>query len=92
MGLHTVNVPGSGHLGTGRLRRLLCLRRRPSEGWVDYMKRIGVIAARQLKKHGQQRVQTLAMRGVRIACVANVGLPESRQGTQILGRIGDMVL
>ena len=46
----------------GKLRRVLCLRRRPNEGWVDYMKRTGVIAARQLKKHGQQRVQTLAMR------------------------------
>ena len=31
------------------------------------MKRTGVIAARQLKKHGQQRAQTLAMRRVRIA-------------------------
>ena len=50
-----------------KLRRVLCLRRRPNEGWVDYMKRTGVIAARQLKKHNQQRVQTLAMRRVRIA-------------------------
>ena len=51
----------------GKLRRVLCLRRRPIKGWVDYMKRTGVIAARQLKKHSQQRVQTLAMRRVRIA-------------------------
>ena len=25
----------------GKLRLILCLRRRPNEGWVDYMKRIG---------------------------------------------------
>ena len=43
----------------GKLRRVLCLRRRPNEGWVDYLKRIGQIVARQLKKHNQQRIQNL---------------------------------
>ena len=51
----------------GKLRRVLCLRRRPNECWADHIKRIGVIVARQLKKHNQPRVQTLAMRRVRIA-------------------------
>ena len=60
----TVNVPGSAHL---KLRRVLCLRRRPNECWVDYMKHSGVIVARQLEKHNQPRVQTLAMRRVRLA-------------------------
>ena len=34
---------------------------------ADHMKRTGPIVARQLKKHGQPRLQTLAMRRVRIA-------------------------
>ena len=51
----------------GKLRRVLCLRRRPNECLVDCMKRTVVIVARQLKKHNQPRVQTLAMRRVRIA-------------------------
>ena len=34
-----------------KLRRILCLRRRPHENWVDYMKRTGLIVAKQLKKH-----------------------------------------
>ena len=45
----------------GNLRRVLRLRRRRNECWVDYMKRTGVIVVRQLKKHNQPRVQTLAM-------------------------------
>ena len=64
----------------GKLRRVLCLRRRPNEGWVDYMKRTGVIAVRQLKKHGQQRVQTLAMRRVLIAAWQMVSCPDDAKG------------
>ena len=64
----------------GKLRRVLCLRRRPNEGWVDYMKRTGIIAARQLKKHGQQRVQTLAMRRVRTAAWQMVSCPSDAKG------------
>ena len=44
----------------GKLRRVLCQRRRPNECWADHMKRTRVIVARQLKKHNQPRVQTLA--------------------------------
>ena len=64
----------------GKLRRVLCLRRRPDECWVDYMKRTGVIAARQLKKHNQPRVQTLAMRRVRIAAWQMVSCPSDAKG------------
>ena len=64
----------------GKLRRVLCLRRRPNEGWVDYMKRTGVIVARQLKKNNQQRVQTLAMRRVRIAAWQMVRCPSDAKG------------
>ena len=70
----------------GKLCRVLCLRRRPNEGWVDYMKRTGVIVARQLKKHNQQRVQTLAMRRVRIAALANGELPVRCQGVADTGK------
>ena len=80
MGLHIVNVPGFLRIWElGKLRRVLCLRRRPNEGWVDYLKRTGVIAARQLK-HGQQRVQTLAMRRVRIAAWQMVSCPSVAKG------------
>ena len=48
----------------GKLRRVLCLRRRRNETWVDHMKGTGPPVARQLKKHGQLRVQTLARRRV----------------------------
>ena len=58
----------------------MCLRRRPNEGWVDSLKRTGVIAARQLKKHNQQRVQTLAMRRVRIAAWQMVTCPSDAKG------------
>ena len=51
----------------GRPCRILCLRRRPNEGWVDYMKRTGLIVAKQLKKHNQLRIQSLAMKRVKIA-------------------------
>ena len=65
----------------GKLRRVLCcLRRRPNEGWVDYMKRTGVIAARQLKKHYEQRVQTLAMRRFRIAAWQMLSCPSDAKG------------
>ena len=64
----------------GKLRRVLCLRRRPNEGWVDFLKRTGVIAARQLKKHGQQRVQTLAMRRVPTAAWQMVSCPNDAKG------------
>ena len=39
-----------------------------------------VIAARQLKKHGQQRVQTLVMRRVRIAAWQMVSCPNDAKG------------
>ena len=64
----------------GKLRRVLCLRRRPNECWVDYMKRTGVIVARQLKKHNQPRVQTLAVRRVRIAAWQMVSCPSDAKG------------
>ena len=64
----------------GKLRRVLCLRRRPHECWVDYVKRTGVIVARQLKKHNQPRVQTLAMRRVRIAAWQMVSCPSDAKG------------
>ena len=70
----------------GKLRRVLCLRRRPNECWADHMKRTGVKVARQLKKHNQRRLQTLAMR------LADRELPERCERTQILGRICDMAL
>ena len=76
----------------GKLRRVLCLRRRPNEGWVDYMKRTGVIAARQLKKHGQQRVANPGHETCPYCCLANGELPERHQRTETLGRIGDMAL
>ena len=53
----------SGHLANF----VECLRRRPDECWADHMKRTGPIVARQLKKHDQPRLQTLAMRRVRTA-------------------------
>ena len=62
----------------GKLRRVLCLRRRPNECWAE--KRTGVIVARQLKKHNQPRVQTLAMRRVRIAAWQMVSCPSDAKG------------
>ena len=64
----------------GKLRRALCLRRKPNESWVDYMKRTGVIVARQLKKQNQPRVHTLAMRRVRIAAWQMASCPSDAKG------------
>ena len=44
------------------------------------MKRSGVIVARQLKKHNQPRVQTLAMRRVRVAAWQMVSCPSDAKG------------
>ena len=44
------------------------------------MKRTGVIVARQLKKHNQPCVQTLAMRRVRIAAWQMVSCPSDAKG------------
>ena len=65
-----------------KIRRVLRLRlrRRPNECWADHMKRTGVIVARQLKKHNQPRVQTLAMRRVRIAAWQMVSCPSDAKG------------
>ena len=63
-----------------KLRRVLCLRRRPNECWVDHMKRTGVIVARQLKKHNQPRVQSLAMRRVRVVAWQMVSCPSDAKG------------
>ena len=43
MSLHTVNVPALRIWELGKLRGVLCLRRRPDEGWVDHMKRTGIM-------------------------------------------------
>ena len=64
----------------GKIRRVLCLRWRPNECWADHMKRTGVIVARQLKKHNQPHVQTLAMRRVRIAAWQMVSCPSDAKG------------
>ena len=45
-----------------------------------HMNRTGPIVARQLKKHGQPRVQTLAMRRVRIASWQLVRCPNDAKG------------
>ena len=52
----------------------------PNECWADHMKRIGSIVARQLKKHGQPRSQTLAMRCMRIAAWHMVCCPDDAKG------------
>ena len=64
----------------GKLRRVLCLRRRPNECLADHMKRTGVIVARQLKKHNQPRVQTLAMIRVFVAARQMVSCPSDAKG------------
>ena len=64
----------------GKLRRVLCLRRRTNETWVDHMKRTGPAVARQLKKHGQLRVQTLAMRRVQLAAWQMIRSPHDAKG------------
>ena len=77
-GLHAVHVSGTAHLGTWR--RVLCLRRRPNECWAYHMKRTGPTVARQLKKHGEPRLQTLAMRRVRTAAWQMVRCPDDAKG------------
>ena len=64
----------------GKLRRDHCLRRRPNEGWVDYMKRTGLIVAQQLKKHKQLRIQDLAMKRVKIAAWQMASCPNDAKG------------
>ena len=64
----------------GKLRRVLCLRRKANECWADHKKRTGVIVAWQLKKHNQPRVQTLALRRVRIAAWQMVICPSYAKG------------
>ena len=64
----------------GKLRRILCLRRRPNEGWVDYMKRTGPNVAKQLKKHNQSRIQNLAMKRVKIAAWQMASCPKDAKG------------
>ena len=64
----------------GELRRILCLRRRPHENWVDYMKRTGLIVAKQLKKHDQIRTQSLAMKRVKIAAWHMATCPNDAKG------------
>ena len=59
-----------------------CLRRRPNEGWVDYMKRTGLIVAKQLKKHNQLRIQNLAMKRVKIAAWQMASCPNDAKGTR----------
>ena len=54
----------------GKLRRVLCLRRRPNECRADHVKRT----------HGQPRLQTLAMRRVRIAAWQMVRCPNDAKG------------
>ena len=71
----------------GKLRRVLCLRKRPTECWADHMKRTGPIVARQLKR-GLSRLQTLAMRRVRITAWQMVRCRDA----QVLGRVCDMAL
>ena len=64
----------------GKLRRILCLRRRPHENWVDYMKRKGLIVAKQLKKYNQTRIQSLAMKRVKIAAWHMATCPNDAKG------------
>ena len=73
----------------GKLRHVLCLRKRPNECWVDYMKRTGVSAAEEAQS------TTLANSGNETGaycCLADGELPERCKGSQILGRICDMAL
>ena len=58
----------------------LCRVLDPNECWADHMKRTGVIVARQLIKHNQSRLQTLAMRRVRIAAWQMVSFPSDSKG------------
>ena len=70
----------------GKLRRILCLRRRPHENWVDYMKRTGLIVAKQLKKYNQTRIQSLAMKRVKIVIIVIWLLVRMMQEDEDTGR------
>ena len=54
--------------------------RRSNESWVDYMKRTGPVAARQLEKYGQLRIQTLTMRRVQQAVWQMAHSPDDAGG------------
>ena len=67
----------------GKFDVFLCLRRRTNET------RTGRVVARQLKKDGRPRVQTLAMRRVQLAAWQMIRSPER---SQVLGRFYHMAL
>ena len=69
----------------GKVRRVLCLRRRPNECWVDYMKRTGVET--QPTTRANSGYETCSY-----CCLADGELVERCEGSQILGRICDMAL
>ena len=74
----------------GKLRRVLCLRRRPDEGWVDYM---NIVLASLVAQETQSTTRAdPGHETCSYCCLANGELPELCQGSQILGRIGDMAL
>ena len=77
MGLYTVSMFQALRIWElGKLRRVLCLRKRPIEGWVDYMTRTGVIAARQLKKQWSTARADPGYETCPDCSVANGELPE----------------
>ena len=76
----------------GKLRRILCFRRRPNEGWGDYMKRTGLIVAKQLKKHNQLRIQNLSMKRVKIAAWQMASCPNDAKGRRYLGGNCDLAM
>ena len=59
----------------GKLRRVLCLRKRPNESWVDYMKRWCHRCS-----SAQEAWSTMAMRRVRIAAWQMVSCPSDAKG------------
>ena len=80
MGIYARDVPLAVTCELGKLRRILCFRRRPHENWVDYMKRTGLIVAKQLKKYNQTRIQSLAMKRVKIAACHMATCPNDAKG------------
>ena len=62
----------------GKLRRVLCLRRRANECWADHMKRTGVIVVRQLKKHKSTTRANFGYETCSYCCLADGELPERR--------------